>query len=663
MTDLAPTSLDAARGAMAAHAWGEARRQFLTAEQEAPLAAADLEMLAGADFWTGHPDDEVDALERAYAKYVEAGQGGEAASIALRLYESSLRRLAIPVAMGWLNRAEKLLVDAPPSAVHAWSAMTRAFSNLTVGDFDGAVREADRAIELARTHGDRDAEAMALNIKGHVLVKAGSVQEGLSLVDESTSAAIAGELEPWATANVYCGTMAMCRDLSDWERAGTWTEVADREMRRQQISGFPGVCRVHRAEVKRVRGDWTAAEEEAKTACEELARYNLFFDVGWGYHELGEVYRVRGDVAAAEAAYQKANEFGRDPEPGLALLRLANGDQAGAAAAIARALQVTDAPLEHTGDDPREPLGRSHLLPAQVEIALAGGDQQAADAAAAELEKIADQYGSTALRATAASARGAVLLSKGEVGPAIEALLRGRHLWQVVGAPYEVARVRERLAAAYRDSGQDTDAQMELESARSTYERLGAARDLPRVEAELKRHGSVDNARGPRVTKTFMFTDIVTSTDLLEALGDQAWEDLIGWHDVTLRALFTKHGGDVVSHTGDGFFVAFDEARVGLEAAVDIHRAFAAHRREHGFAPWLRIGLHTAEVSRTADNYRGLGVHIAARISALGGRDEIVVSRGTWETVGPVPLRATAPRPVKLKGVKDAVEVVTVDWG
>jgi class 3 adenylate cyclase len=478
-------------------------------------------------------------------------------------------------------------------------------------------------------------------------------------VDESTSAAVAGELEPWATANVYCGTMSVCRDLSDWERAGTWTEVAEREIRRQQITGFPGVCRVYRAEVKRVRGDWPGAETEARTACDELGRYRILVEFGWAHYELGEVLRQMGDLAGAEAAYQTAHEYGRDPEPGLALMRLAKGDQAGAASAIHRALQVTGEPIQNTGDDPGEPLGRSHLLPAQVEIALAGGDLDTAAAASAELETIAEQYGSTAIRAAAASARGAVLLAKGEIEPAIQALVQGRHLWQVVGAPYEVAKVRERLAAAYRSAGEETNAQMELESARSAYERLGAATNLRAIEAELQRHSAPGKSGGVRVTKTFMFTDIVTSTDLLEALGDQAWEDLMAWHDVTLRELFARHQGEEVSHTGDGFFVAFDDPVTALDAAVDTQRTFAAHRREHGFAPWLRIGLHTAEVSKVANNYRGLGVHVAARVSALGGRDEIVVSTAT---AGASAYPTSAPRSVTLKGVKEPVEVVTVDW-
>jgi class 3 adenylate cyclase len=370
-----------------------------------------------------------------------------------------------------------------------------------------------------------------------------------------------------------------------------------------------------------------------------------------------------GDLAGAEEAFQRANEFGRDPEPGHALLRLAQGDTAGATSAIRRALSVTDQPRMHTGDSAAEPLGRSHLLPAMVRISLAAGDIDAADAASAELETIATQFGSTALQAEAAGARGSVLLARGETGAAVEHLLRARHLWQVVRAPFQVALVRTQLAAAYEAEGAETDAQMEREAARSTFEQLGAVPDLRAVEAELARHGATRAATaGPRVTRTFMFTDIVTSTDLLEALGDRAWEDLMGWHDATVRGLIGSHGGEEVSHTGDGFFVAFSEPGPAIDAAVAIQRTFAAHRREHGFAPWLRIGLHTSEVSRAGTNYRGVGVHIAARISGSADRDQVLASSATLAAAGDVPYPVSAAESVRLKGIKEPVAVAQISW-
>ena len=282
VTQVTQSVLEAARDAMAQHDWERARDLFLEAEQAAPLDPADLERLGDAGWWTGHPDERTDALERAYAGYVEAGERTSAAGVALQLFESAIQRLSMPVAAGWLKRSERMLEGEPPSPVHAVAALFNAFRTLSRGDIDAGFDQAQEALALARQYQARDVEALALNLMGTALVKKGDVPNGMALIDESTTAAVGGELNPWATANVYCGTMGICRDLSDWQRAGEWTEEADREMRRQRISGFPGVCRVHRAEVKRLRGDWPAAEAEARQAAKELYR-----ELRYALHDLG----------------------------------------------------------------------------------------------------------------------------------------------------------------------------------------------------------------------------------------------------------------------------------------------------------------------------------------------------------------------------------------
>ena len=662
MSQATQSALPAAREALVRRAWDEARDLFHEAEKAERLSPADLEQLAEAGWWSGHPDERDDAFERAYAAYLEAGDRLQAARLALRLAEFAFQRLAVPVAGGWMGRAERLLKDEPQSVVHGLLACLMAFRLIMMGDLEQGLRLADEALELARLYGDRDVEALSLNLKGRALVKQGEVTKGLALIDESTVAAMGGELHPWTTANVYCSTIDACRDLSDWQRAVEWTEEADREMRRQRIGGYPGVCRVHRAEIMRLRGTWPEAEQEAREACAELERFRLLVPAGWGYYEVGEVRLRMGDFAAAEEAFQRAYEFGRDPEPGLALLRLAQGDGAAAASSIRRALSVAEGPGPRTGDSPREPLGRGHLLPAQVEIALAGGDQETANAAASELEATADHFGSTALQAAAATARGSVLLAQGYASGGIDSLERGRRLWQAVGAPYEGAQVGARLAEAYRAAGDETASIQVLEAARSTFERLKALPDLQRVDALFERYGAGQAASGVRQVKTFMFTDMVSSTDLIEAIGDEAWGELIRWHDATLRSLFARHGGEEVSHAGDGFFVAFEEARSAVESAVAIQRSLTTHRKRHGFAPWVRIGLHTAEATRSGVNYGGKGVHEAARVGALADRDEILVTQETLEAAGSVPFSVSEPRSVTLKGIKDQVEVASIGW-
>jgi len=662
MSQATQSALPAARGAVVRHAWDEARDLFREAEKVERLSPGDLELMAEAGWWSGHPDERDDAFERAYAAYVEAGDKERAAGLALRLAEFAFQRLAGPIGAGWMGRAERLLEGEPESAINGFLACLMAFRLITGGELEEGLRFADKAIGLGRAYGNRDVEALSLNLKGRALVKQGEVAEGMALIDESTVAAMAGELHPWATANVYCSTIDACRDLADWQRAFEWTEEADRQMRRQRIGGYPGICRVHRAEIMRLRGTWPEAEQEAREACTELERFRLLVPAGWGYYEVGEVRLRMGDFAAAEEAFQRAYELGRDPEPGLALLRLAQGDQSAAASSIRRALSETEVPLAITGDSAKEPLGRGHLLPAQVEIALAIGDSETANAAASELESTAGHYGSTALQAAAAAARGSVQLAQGDAAAAIESLERGQQLWQAIGAPYEGAQVRARLAEAYRAAGDETASIQVLEAARSTFERLGAQPDLHRVDALLERHGAGQAATGERQVRTFMFTDMVSSTDLIEAIADHACEPPISWHDKTLRSLFARHGGEEVSHAGDGFFVAFEEPRAAVESAVAIQRALTAHRRKHGFAPWVRIGLHTAEATHSGVNYRGKGVHEAARVGALADRDEILVTTQTLQAAGAITFSVSETRSVNLKGIKGAAEVASVHW-
>lgn len=662
MSQVTQSTLEAARDALGRRAWDEARELFHEAEKTETLSPADLEQLAEAAWWSGHLDERDDAFERAYAAYLEAGNRLQAATMALRLAEAAFTRLAGPVGGGWMSRADRILAEEPRSAVHGFQAGLKAFRLVMSGQLEEGLQAADEAIELARLYRNRDGEALALNLKGRALLKQGDVAAGMALIDESTVAAMGGELHPWATANVYCSTIDACRDLSDWQRAVEWTEEADRQLRTQRIAGYPGICRVHRAEIMRLRGTWPEAEQEARAACVELERFRLLVPAGWGYYEVGEVRLRMGDFAAAEEAFQRAFEYGRDPQPGLALLQLAQGNREAAVSSIRRALSESEAPLTVSGDSAKEPLGRGHLLPAQVDIALATGDVELADAAATELEGIAEHYGSTALRAAAATARGSVQLARGDAPAAIESLERGRQLWQTVGAPYEGAVVRARMAEAYRSAGDETACIQVLEAARSTFERLGALPDLHRVDAMLDRHAAGKAAAGVRQVKTFVFTDMVSSTDLIEAIGDQAWVELIDWHDKTLRSLFAGHGGEEVSHAGDGFFVAFEDARAAIESSVAIQRALTAHRRKSGFAPWVRIGMHTAEATRSGVTYRGKGVHQAARVGALADREEILVSRETLEAAGDIPEPVSEPRSVTLKGIKDQVEVLSVEW-
>ncbi|MDQ3823043.1 MAG: LuxR family transcriptional regulator, partial [Actinomycetota bacterium] len=355
-------SPESARQAADRHAWRQAYDAYASAGRS-DLAAEDLERFADAAWWTGRLEEAIGLRERAFAAYSSAGDALSAARLALTLSWDHAGRGAFAVADGWFRNGERLLAGQPESSAHGLLLLTRAVTTLFAGgDLSGAIADFERASEIGRRLGDRDTQVLGLVGKGRALVKRGDVEQGLELLDEATAAAVCGELHPYSTGLVYCITISSCQELGDYRRAAEWTEAANRWCDRLEVSGFPGACRIHRAEILRLRGDWPAAEAQAIAACEELHDFERSITAG-GYYEIGEIRRRRGDFEGAEGAYRTANELGRDPQPGLALLRLAEGKVEAAAAGIARKL-----------DDVQDPLRRLAILPAQVEVALAAGN-------------------------------------------------------------------------------------------------------------------------------------------------------------------------------------------------------------------------------------------------------------------------------------------------
>ena len=329
-----------------------------------------------------------------------------------------------------------------------------------------------------------------------------------------------------------------------------------------------------------------------------------------------------GDLDAAEVLLRKANENGHSPYPALALIRLARGDARAAAKAIDTAVNESEGAWD-----------KARLLPAQVEIALAAGRLSTAREAAASLLAILETHDTPAARAKAADATARVRLAEGEPLEAIHGLRSAIASWREVGAPYEIARDRLVMAGALRATSDEDAADLELATARAEFERLGAPLDLAAADAAIQ--AVTDRRAEPEPDrKTFVFTDIVGSTAIAELLGDQAWEQLLGWHDETLRSIFARLGGDVVTSTGDGFFVAFDEATAAVDAAAAIQGALADHRRDSGAAIAVRIGLHTAEANRRGRDYTGIGVHVAARVAAMAGGGEVLATETTLAEAG-----------------------------
>jgi class 3 adenylate cyclase len=637
-------SLGEARDAAARQAWRAAHEAY-SAVNHSELSAEDLEQFGDAAWWSGKLEDAIGHREKAYARYSSAGEKLAAARVALTLSWDHEGRGAYAVSQGWFSTAQRLLGGLPESVEHGRAILSEGLTALmNEGDLPKAIELFDKAHGLGDRIGDRDLQMLALSGKARALVMGGDVEQGLALHDEASAAAVCGELKPFSTGLVYCIAISSCHDLGDYRRAAEWTDAANRWCDQADVTGFPGACRIHRAEIMRLRGDWPAAEQQAVAACEELGDFERHITAA-GYYEVAEIRRRRGDFAGAEEAYRTTNEWGRTMQPGLGLLRLAEGKVDSALAGIRNALDEVEAPVL-----------RLRMLPAFVEVAVAANELKSARAAADEIDEIVDAYQiggrrTPAFDAIAHVARGSVLLAEKDWDGAARGLRKARDEWLRVGAPYETAHARLLLAKALRRSGDEHAATEELEGALAAFERLGAELDAARANELLGRVGT---------RRTFLFTDIVDSTRLLETLGDDKWRRLLARHDDLIRARITDTGGEVVKKTGDGFFASFEHPKAALDAAIAIQRALG----DEIVAPDVRIGVHAGEAFRTdsdTTDYGGQGVHLAARVGSAAGAGEILVSRETIDGVG-TSFRLSEPRTETLKGFAEPVEVVAVDW-
>jgi len=462
----APVSDDSptiARHAFARHAWREAFETFATAQAERALSVEDIERFAESAWWIGRIDDCIAARERAHAIYMDRKQFRAAAAVAVRLAEDFFRRQAKSLGNGWLKRAERLLDDVQECAEHGALLRLHAIRALDDGDVDKALGLARRTADIATRFHDRDLQALALHDIGRLLVSKGELAQGMALIDEAMAAAVGGDLGPEVTGRIYCNMLGTCEKLADYQRAAEWSEEAARWCGQHTESGFPGICRVHRAELMRLRGSWNDAETEALRAAQELQGF-YHIAAGEAFYEIGEIRLRMGDLKRAEEVFHQAHEMGREPVPGLAWLRLAEGKIDSARALIDRAV----------ADRPAGSLERARVLPARVQIALATGDLDVARGSALELDGIAAAYGSTALRASAAQARGAVQLTAGSGDAAVSDLRLACKLWQEVRLPYETASARLLLAGAYQATACPEDAALELQTATSSFKVLGA---------------------------------------------------------------------------------------------------------------------------------------------------------------------------------------------
>jgi DNA-binding NarL/FixJ family response regulator len=472
----APELVEEGRAAYERRAWGRACRLLASADEAGPLAGDDLSRLAVAAYLTGDEDTATAAYGRAHAAFLEEHAVRRSARSAFWLGILLLQRGQHAEAGGWFARAQRTLqaagFDAPE---HGMLLVPAALRALMTGDTTGAYAGFEDVARVAERFEDPDLVAMACLGQGQTLVELGDAARGVSLLDEAMVAVTSGEVSPIMVGIVYCGVIITCRKVFDLRRAQEWTAALSRWCDTQEdLKPYRGQCLVHRSEILQLRGDWDAALTEIQSACRHLARAPGDPVMGMAQYQLGELHRLRGGFDRAEACYREASGFGHPVQPGLALLRLAQGRADDAVATIRRVVA-----------ERHDRVRRSQVLAAQVEIMLATGDTDTAREAAEELGAIAESFASSWLRAIAASARGAVLLAVDEAPAACTVLRDAIDAWHDLDAPYDLARARLLLARACLALGDRDTADLELAAARQSFERLRATPALAEVRAVL----------------------------------------------------------------------------------------------------------------------------------------------------------------------------------
>ena len=468
--------LESARASYARRNWPDAYRGLTTARKQSALATEDLQALADAAWWLGLINETLTISEECHQHFLEEGRPIRAAMSALDIGFGWLLRGEVALGSGWVSRARRLLEDQPACAEQGFLVWLDTTEALERDDLDSALVGSHQVREWGHRFASSTLTSLGLVGEGLVAIRSGSVNKGFALLDEAMLPVLAGQVPPEWAGNIYCQLMATCHDLADVNRARQWTAATEKwcESLASAVM-FVGVCRIHRIQLLQTGGEWDRAKSEALIACTELADMNVEV-VGEAHYQVAELNRLRGDLPAAEQEYRRAGELGRDPQPGLALLLLAEDRIDESANSIRVAL----------ADSAGAHFRRPRLLMAHIEIALADGDVRAAARSSEELGEIAEHYATNGFITWARHARGAVAIAQARAADALEDLSAAHRGYSAMGAPFEAAGVRVLTAQAHRLLGDPGAAAAEFDEAAATYEQLGAALQL-RLLAGVRR--------------------------------------------------------------------------------------------------------------------------------------------------------------------------------
>jgi ATP/maltotriose-dependent transcriptional regulator MalT len=531
--------LELGRRAFAGHAWASAHAQLAVADAAQPLEVDDLEHLAIAAHMLGRSDDATRAWERAYQAAVRGGDFARAIRDAFHLVMGFGQRGDVAQASGWFGRASGLVEKIGPDSVEpGYLLIPQALRALDGGDSSAAFALFDQAAAIAARFDDPDLSTLGRLGRGQSLIALGETARGVAFLDEAMVAVTAGEVSPINAGIIYCAAIEAFQAIFDLRRAQEWTTALSRWCDDQpDLVPFRGRCLVYRAELMQFHGRWEEASEEARRAENWMSRPPIEPAIGEAYYQQAELHRLRGDDESAERSYRSASQWGRRPDPGLALLRLGQGDTAAAASSIRRAIDEADE------------FSRPRLLEACVEIMLGGHDVPAARVAADELTRRAATFEATLPRAIAVRADGSVGLAEGDARAALALLRRAWDLWLELDAPYESARVRIQIALACRSLGDAETADLELGAARAVLAQLGAVRDVAQVDELIARTEAVrDSPLSPREIEVLRLLahgrtnrEIAAELGISERTVDRHVSNLFAKLDVSTRSAATAH--------------------------------------------------------------------------------------------------------------------------
>lgn len=482
------THLVRGREAFRRRAWSDARAELEAADEESPLDVEDLERLAVADYLVGRQQECEEVWARAHKKALRADDPRRSARCAFWLGFTLASRGDHAPARGWFARAERTLdqggSECDECVERGYLLLPEALGQVVGGDEAAARETFRRATEIGERFDEPDLATYGRHGQGRALIRMGEIEAGVALLDEAMVAVTAGEISPLVAGDVYCSVIEACHETFDLRRAHEWTAALTRWCEEQpDLTAYRGQCLTRRSEILQLHGEWHDALDEARRAGEQLSRPPGRAAAGAAFYQQAEIHRLRGRFGEAEEAYREASEWGRNPHPGLALLRLAQGEAEVAAAAMRRVV-----------DEARSRRRRSRVLGAHVEVMVAVDDLEAAREAADELAELADALDVPLLRASAAAARGTVLLEEGEPKEALRELRKAWETWQDLDVPHEAARVQVLAARACRALGDADTASLELAAARRTFERLGAEPALHEVDALISRPADAGTA-------------------------------------------------------------------------------------------------------------------------------------------------------------------------